>query len=87
MPDVELSEDQFLADIFKDGFEIVIDANDFKKVLRQNVELERKNVELERIVKQQRETIEFQKKGNEFLRDQLKELREPRVIVRLNARA
>lgn len=65
MPDVELSEDQFLADIFKDGFEIVIDANDFKKVLRQNVELER-------IVKQQRETIEFQKKGNEFLRDQLK---------------
>lgn len=80
MPDVELSEDQFLADIFKDGFEIVIDANDFKKVLRQNVELER-------IVKQQRETIEFQKKGNEFLRDQLKELREPRVIVRLNARA
>ena len=80
MPDVELSEDQFLADIFKDGFEIVIDANDFKKVLRQNVELER-------IVKQQRETIEFQKKGNEFLRDQLKELREPMVIVRLNARA
>lgn len=80
MPDVELSEDQFLADIFKDGFEIVIDANDFKKVLRQNVELER-------IVKQQRETIEFQKKGNEFLRDQLKELREPRVVVRLNARA
>lgn len=80
MPDVELSEDQFLAYIFKDGFEIVIDANDFKKVLRQNVELER-------IVKQQRETIEFQKKGNEFLRDQLKELREPRVIVRLNARA
>ena len=80
MPDVELSEDQFLAAIFKDGFEIVIDANDFKKVLRQNVELER-------IVKQQRETIEFQKKGNEFLRDQLKELREPRVIVRLNARA
>ena len=80
MPDIELSEDQFLADIFKDGFEIVIDANDFKKVLRQNVELER-------IVKQQRETIEFQKKGNEFLRDQLKELREPRVVVRLNARA
>ena len=80
MPDVELSEDQFLADIFKDGFEVVIDANDFKKVLRQNVELER-------IVKQQRETIEFQKKGNEFLRDQLKELREPRVVVRLNARA
>lgn len=80
MPDIELSEDQFLADIFKDGFEVVIDANDFKKVLRQNVELER-------IVKQQRETIEFQKKGNEFLRDQLKELREPRVIVRLNARA
>ena len=66
MPDIELSEDQFLADIFKDGFEIVIDANDFKKVLRQNVELER-------IVKQQRETIEFQKKGNEFLRYQLKE--------------
>ena len=80
MPDIELSEDQFLADIFKDGFEVVIDANDFKKVLRQNVELER-------IVKQQRETIEFQKKGNEFLRDQLKELREPRVVVRLNARA
>ena len=80
MPDVELSEDQFLADIFKDGFEIVIDANDFKKVLRQNVELER-------IVKDQQKTIENQKKANEFLRDQLKELREPRVVVRLNARA
>ena len=80
MPDVELSEDQFLADIFKDGFEVVIDANDFKKVLRQNVELHR-------IVKDQQKTIEFQKKGNEFLRDQLKELREPRVVVRLNARA
>ena len=80
MPDVELSEDQFLADIFKDGFEIVIDANDFKKVLRQNVELER-------IVKDQQKTIENQKKANEFLRDQSKELREPRVVVRLNARA
>ena len=80
MPDVELSEDQFLADIFKDGFEVVIDANDFKKVLRQNVELHR-------IVKDQQKTIEFQKNANEFLRDQLKELREPRVIVRLNARA
>lgn len=80
MPDVELSEDQFLADIFKDGFEIVIDANDFKKVLRQNVELHR-------IIKDQQKTIEFQKNANEFLRDQLKELREPRVVVRLNARA
>ena len=80
MPDIELSEDQFLADIFKDGFEVVIDANDFKKVLRQNVELHR-------IVKDQQKTIEFQKKANEFLRDQLKELREPRVVVRLNARA
>jgi len=80
MPDVELSEDQFLADIFKDGFEIVIDANDFKKVLRQNVELHR-------IIKDQQKTIENQKKANEFLRDQLKELREPRVVVRLNARA
>ena len=80
MPDVELSEDQFLADIFKDGFEIVIDANDFKKVLRQNVELQR-------IIKDQQKTIENQKKANEFLRDQLKELREPRVVVRLNARA
>ena len=80
MPDVELSEDQFLADIFKDGFEVVIDANDFKKVLRQNVELHR-------IVKDQQKTIEFQKNANEFLRDQLKELREPRVIVRLNERA
>ena len=80
MDDIELGEDQFLAEIFKDGFEIVIDANDFKKVLRQNVELGR-------IVKQQRETIEFQKRGNEFLRDQLRELREPRVIVRLNERA
>jgi|GEM_PF-4411008 len=80
MPDVELSEDQFLADIFKDGFEVVIDANDFKKVLRQNVELHR-------IVKDQQKTIENQKNANEFLRDQLKELREPRVIVRLNARA
>ena len=80
MPDIELSEDQFLADIFKDGFEIVIDANDFKKVLRQNVELQR-------IIKDQQKTIENQKKANEFLRDQLKELREPRVVVRLNARA
>ena len=80
MPDIELSEDQFLTDIFKDGFEIIIDANDFKKVLRQNVELER-------IVKQQQKTIEHQKSANEFLRDQLKELREPRVIVKLNERA
>lgn len=78
--DIEISEDQFLYDIFKDGFEIAIDANDFKKVLRQNVELSR-------IMKQQQQTIENQKKANEFLRDQLKELREPRVIVRLNERA
>ena len=78
--DIELDEDQFLADIFKDGFKVFIDANDFKKVLRQNVELGR-------IVKKQRETIEFQKKGNEFLRDQLKELREPKIIIRLNERA
>jgi PAS domain-containing protein len=34
-----------------------------------------------------KKTIEFQKNANEFLRDQLKELREPRVVVRLNARA
>lgn len=80
MPDVELSEDQFLADIFKDGFEVMIDANDFKKVLRQNVEFGR-------LIKQQQQTIEFHKRANEFLRDQLKELREPRVVVRLNARA
>lgn len=78
--DIEISEDQFLYDIFKDGFKIAIDANDFKKVLRQNVELSR-------IMKQQQQTIENQKKANEFLRDQLKELREPMVIVRLNERA
>lgn len=81
MPDdIELSEDQFLADIFKDGFEVFIDANDFKKVLRQNVELNR-------IVKQLQDTVIFHKKANEFLRNQLKELREPRVTVRLDKRA
>jgi len=80
MPDIELSEEQFLTDIFQNGFKVRIDANDFKKVLRQNLELGR-------IVKKQQETIEFQKRGNEFLRDQLKELREPSVIVRLNERA
>lgn len=81
MPDdIELSENQFLTDIFQNGFKVRIDANDFKKVLHQNLELSR-------IVKKQQETIEFQKRGNEFLRDQLKELREPSVIVRLNERA
>jgi len=80
MQDIELDENQFLADIFSDGFEIVIDANRFKKVLRHNVELEK-------IMKQQQQLIENQKKANEFLRDQLKELREPRVKVNLNVRA